>query len=1147
MSEDRASAVSRGDAASVWEPPTDRLLPARTRHFIEAAIRAASPPDCADPIPDILNRMLPAVDRYPDILGDAWGTISGDGDATRRFSERLRQLKDGQGRDQHLRRPPQAWTSEEVRTLRERLLDARRTAWEGQAVIPRDHATLLLMAAVHAGNGDATLVSDNVATTLGELAAYDRLRPILTEGYAALREDRQDSAALRATLDHLDAPLGDEDLHGVPWPIDPSADGLPTGRAELDRWVVATDVLQAWRAIWDLRVLPNDLWYLIDITPDAACPGDLITITSKGFGTTPGTVRFHVPPGKGQADILAIGPSSYVDATPQTWTDTTITVVIPQSASCGICSVRIPTGTATVGGKTVDTFRDVGPILIAGTLPEIIDLRADGVAGRLVCAPGTLVDLTWYACPKDAVVTLEVTVDGTTLWTKANLPPSGSAVLPVGGTSTTTYTVTLTATTNCGATTKTLPVVVHKPAKIYLGSLEITQVTQYSGGGTTLPKTANSVPLISGKATLVRAYLVTTQDVAFNQSEISGAQVTLRGWYEAGGELPGSPLSPINKGPFTGRNLGIFNDRKDLNRTADFLIPESWMLPGPTLLLRAQVTLPQNSLDSVDTKNQEATLAGVRFHAAKPLNVVVVLVNHTGPCSPAWPNCQGTPTMADAVATLQALRRVYPTDRLNIWLPESDDRVLDFARDKGCGVCGSFGCLVDDLQDIAKGYDNDDDMVWWAAVKVGVGGLGGCGGPGSGCIGYAASRVTDEPAIWHEFGHAFGRVHTFDDGSYPAYGFGQAYSIGEYGVDTGKLSPYNAATANTHLYSPYTTADIMSYEPQPLFFSPYTYMGIMNAHFATTASGAGTSTSVPGALSTRDREERLVVCGSLWPETGEVELKPLYHMPLYPKDARPRWSRYTLALVDEHGRTLVREALRVRGDSGEEAGPDDAPAGKVRISQNIPFDPDAAALVVRDGDVELARVDRPNQRPTIGEVDLDRGADRWTLRWRSAHADGSRLLHGVAITYDDGERWRRLAIGLTQESYSFDPAKLAGGERCRLRVYVTDGFNTASADSDDFALPLQPPLVVLLSPQDGAIVSARNPVHLQVEAISPRFGSLDGEAIRWESDRQGELGTGRDVWVTLREGQHRITVTAQTGTDSVSEAALAVRSVTSPR
>jgi hypothetical protein len=89
--------------------------------------------------------------------------------------------------------------------------------------------------------------------------------------------------------------------------------------------------------------------------------------------------------------------------------------------------------------------------------------------------------------------------------------------------------------------------------------------------------------------------------------------------------------------------------------------------------------------------------------------------------------------------------------------------------------------------------------------------------------------------------------------------------------------------------------------------------------------------------------------------------------------------------------------------------------------------------------------------------------------------------------------------------------------------------------------------VVLLSPQDGAIVSARNPVHLQVEAISPRFGSLDGEAIRWESDRQGELGTGRDVWVTLREGQHRITVTAQTGTDSVSEAALAVRSVTSPR
>jgi hypothetical protein len=1090
--------------------------------------------------------MLPAIDRFPDILGDAWETIAGDVDATRRFSERLHHLRNVQARPRRTSdEPPVHWAPEDLQALRERLHGRRRSAPDALTAIPIDHAALLIMAAIHAGQGDVVAIFDNLSAAMDQLAAYDRLRPVLAEAYAALREDRAGADALRAMLDEVDGAWdGPGEFPAVPWSGDRHSPDLPADQVELDHWIVAAEALLAWEKVWkEPAFKAKDLWYQIQLSHTAACPGDLIFITSQGFGTKPGLVRFHVPPGKGQADILAIGPSSYVDVVPQGWSDTQIAVTIPQFASCGKFAIRIPTGTVTVAGKTVDTYKDIGPIKIGGTLPEVIDLRADGVAGQLVCAPGTLVDLTWYACPDDAVVTLSVNVDGGNLWTKANLPPSGSEVLPVGGTKTTTYTVTLKATTVCGSATKTLPVIVHKPAKLYLSGMEITQVTQYFGNGTTLPKTSNAVPLISGKSTLVRVYLCTTQDFSFNQSEITGAQVELRGWYEGGGELPGSPLSPITKGPFSGRNLGAYDDRKDLNLTANFLIPASWMLPGPTLRLQARVTLPQTSLDSVDSKNQYATVKGVRFHAAKPLDVVVVLVNHTGTCSPTYPNCQGMPTMADVAKTLHAVRRVYPTDKLRIWLPEPGDRILDFARDQGCGNCGSFSCLIDDLEDIAKHYDNDDDMVWWAAVKVGVGGPGGCGATGSSCIGYAASRVTDEATAWHEFGHAFGRPHTFDDGNYPAYAFNKAYSIGEYAVDVEKLQPYVAANANKHLYSPYSTADFMSYEPAPLFFSPYTYMSLMQAHFAKSASGAGVWTSVPSALPRRDREERMVVCGTLWLETGEVQLSTLYHLQLYPKDSRPQSARYTLALVDTKGRTLVREALRIREDGAVRDGEGNCiPVGRLRISQTIPFHREAAAFVVSDGDRELACIDRRARGPSIGEVMLDRGGDRWTLRWHSAHADGIELLHGVAVTYDDGERWQGLVIGLKGLAFRFESGALAGGERCRLRVYVTDGFNTAYGDTESFALPLKPPLMVLLQPEDGASVRARDITLLQVEAISPRFGSLDGEAIRWESDRQGAMGTGRELRVKLQKGDHRITVTAQTGPDSVSQAQLRVRS-----
>jgi len=1090
--------------------------------------------------------MLPACDLFPDILGDAWETIAGDVDATHRFSERLRYLRTAQTCPRRTSdKPTFHWVPEDLQALRERLHERRRGAPDALAIIPIDHAALLIMATIHAGQGDAAVIFDNLSTVLDQLAAYDQLRPVLAEAYAALREDRAGADVLRALLDKVDEAWDSPSLHpGVPWLDVMHTPDLPTDQMQLDRWIVAAEALLAWDKVWKTPAFEGkDIWHKIQLSHSAACPGDLIFITSQGFGTKPGLVRFHVPPGKGQADILAIGPSSYVDVVPQAWTDTQIAVTIPQFASCGKFAIRIPTGTATIAGKTVDTYKNIGPIKIGGTLPEVIDLRANGVAGQLVCPPGTLVKLTWYACPDDAVVSLNVKVAGKNLWTKANLPPSGSEVLPVGAAKTTTYTVTLKATTVCGSVTKTLPVIVHKPAKLYLSSMEITQVTQYFGNGTTLPKTSNAVPLISGKTTLVRVYLCTTQDFSFNQSEITGAEVELRGWYEGGGELPGSPLSPITKGPFSGRNLGAYNDRKDLNLTANFLIPASWMLPGPTLRLQARVTLPQTSLDSVDTKNQYATLKGVRFHAAKPLDVVVVLVNHTGTCSPKYPNCQGTPTMADVAKTLHSVRRVYPTDKLRIWLPEPGDRILDFARDQGCGNCGSFSCLIDGLEDIAKHYDNDDDMVWWAAVKVGVGGPGGCGATGSSCIGYAASRVTDEAATWHEFGHAFGRPHTFADSKYPAYGFSKSYSIGEYAVDAEKLQPYIAANANKHLYSPYATADFMSYEPAPVFFSPYTYMALMQAHFAKSASGAGVWTSVPGALPRRDREERLVVCGTLWPETGQVELKTLYHMQLYPKDLRPQSTRFTLALVDTQSRTLVREALRMRDDGAEqERECNGALVGRLRISQTIPFHREAAAFVVRDGDRELVRVERPARGPSIEEVTLERG-ERWTLRWHSVHPYGIHLLHGVAITYDDGERWQRLAIALKGSSFRFEPLALAGGERCRLRIYVTDGFNTAYADSESFALQIRPPLVVLLDPGDGTTVRARDLTHLQAEAISPRFGSLDGEAIRWESDSQGVLGTGRELLVKLRKGEHRITVTAQTGPHSISQAQLSVRSV----
>ncbi len=1115
-------------------PTTGPLVPRPTRLLLDWALAEVTSPDRREQDAGLIAGLFPPIDRYPDIVADARQTLAGDVDSSRRFVARLRFLAGAATSDGEDSGEGAGWGTRDLQALRERLVGRLRHQPDEAAVVSADDAQLMIMAAVHAGEADADSVQANLAATLDQLAGYERLRPVLAEAPAAARGDESAQLALRAVIDRLaeESTDGLDALPPVSWPRHPRAPELPDGQAVTRQWLLAVDSLLAWEEVWKAPAYKGKgLMPAVKVSPTTACAGTLLSLTGHGFGTKPGKVRFRTPPGKGQGDILKIGPTSYIDVDPQSWTDTKIEVVVPQFASCGVLAIRIPTGTVMLNGKTFDVYASIGPVAVGGTLPEITDLRADGVSGHLVTSRGSLVDLSWYCCPADAEVALDVEVDGKTLWTKSGLSHAGSEVLAVGGTKTTDYTVTATAKTACGSTTETMVVTVHRPATAHIAMLEITQGIQHFWAGTTLKKTPNGVPLISGKPTLVRAYLGSDQDTSFNDGDVEDAIVHLHGYYEGGGELPDSPLAPINPGSFKAGSWGLSTDRKDLRRTANFLIPESWMLPGPSLRLEARLQLPPGSLDSVDPQNETATLSGVRFWAARPLDVVVVLVDFIGTCDPKWPNCNGAPSMTDVATTLQAVRRMYPTDKLRIFLPEAGDRILKYKGDKGCGVCGGFGCLIHELSDIAKDYDNDDHMVWWAAVEVGVHGVGGCGSSThAGAHGFAASRVTAVETTWHEFGHAYGRPHTFDDGNYPKYGYANSDSIGEYGVDVAKLVPWSDSTANDHLYSPYTASDYMSYDPAPTWVSPYTHTHLMHAYFATKASGTGVTTSIPGAKVVPFREERLVVCGTVWTETAQVSLEPLYHAPLYDRPLTGPETEFSLALVDVEGRTLLSEPIRVQGSDAH--GDDRHRPPQLRIAQTLRFEPEAAALEVRKEGEVVHRVERPEHGPRIEGVELNRDGERWELRWDSSHPEPRRLLHGVAVTYDDGERWQRLRKGFARQHLDVDPQQLAGGDRCRFRVFTTDGFNTVHADTEVFSAPLQPPLIVPLEPEDGATVTAGEPVRLEVEAISPRFGSLDGESIRWASELQGPLGTGRELVTELIEGEHQLTIEAGTAPDS---------------
>lgn len=73
------------------------------------------------------------------------------------------------------------------------------------------------------------------------------------------------------------------------------------------------------------------------------------------------------------------------------------------------------------------------------------------------------------------------------------------------------------------------------------------------------------------------------------------------------------------------------------------------------------------------------------------------------------------------------------------------------------------------------------------------------------------------------------------------------------------------------------------------------------------------------------------------------------------------------------------------------------------------------------------------------------------------------------------------------------------------------------------------PEVSILAPPDGASVEVGvdRPLTLRGEAVDPQDGELTGTSLRWRSDREGELGSGRTVELErLARGRHRITLVA---------------------
>ncbi len=104
----------------------------------------------------------------------------------------------------------------------------------------------------------------------------------------------------------------------------------------------------------------------------------------------------------------------------------------------------------------------------------------------------------------------------------------------------------------------------------------------------------------------------------------------------------------------------------------------------------------------------------------------------------------------------------------------------------------------------------------------------------------------------------------------------------------------------------------------------------------------------------------------------------------------------------------------------------------------------------------------------------------------------------------------------------------------------SDKVAKISPDNDTVAVSDAAPAVTITSPSSGLEVGAQNSISLSAIAEDAEDGDISSN-VQWQSDIDGNLGTGANISVQLSVGTHTITATIADSKDQSAETAISIQ------
>jgi hypothetical protein len=640
----------------------------------------------------------------------------------------------------------------------------------------------------------------------------------------------------------------------------------------------------------------------------------------------------------------------------------------------------------------------------------------------------------------------------------------------------------------------------------------------------------NSVPLVAGKPTVLRIYADSGM-----APEVGGVPVEVKAYRD--GSLLGSKQGTLTARPLVDWDWVRAGDEGGLGIRLD----GAWL--SGTVTLTVELNAQHTISESTFSNNQVTYTLG--FKERKPLHIGLAPIEYR-PDPGVEPRMVPT---AELPSLVQFLHKTYPVSEVRVSLlppvwwpyrmmgnPNEEQQGLALLKEltwlwgwyranaePGQGVdqvAGVFPAECDAGGDITLSSASDPRWFGGKGVASFL-----CSGSGS----ELAHVVAHNLGLYHPcnpelIADCCGAGHGYLPGMPPQdWPYADA-SIQEYGFD----SIENAVVLRT-------TPDLMTW-CGPRWLSPHNYNKLYKANGVPQPPAGGSGGNPP--LAATD----YLLAGGLVYTDGVVSFDPFWQItsaepPLDP----PEGSDYCLELQDVAHTVLYSRCLDLPFfdyERGQATGVDG-------FLVDMPLDPSASRVVLKQGATELGAVEASANIPTVTVLAPKTAAlqsEHMTVSWTATDADpGDELAFVLSYSNDDGATWLPFALNLTgTTSFDLDLSNVPGGAACQVQVEVSDGWHTADDTSESFAVADKAPLAGILEPADGAVVAT--PLTLQGYGYDLEDGQLDGTSLAWSSDRDGPLGTGDTLWdVDLTPGQHTLTLQV---TDSQGHTAMAAVVIT---